>query len=173
MWVALIALGMIDAALSPHPHTPAPESTPVSGPHQPDGGIAAPSARDIAAQRAAIQFVTATDTTDPAHPFGDTATQAALGLPLVPPGQAAWPVAWITQDRHTTVRLDRPGPALAQPDGQVIVIVTGEMTVNSDGAPPEKVPVVERVTLLAVPGGRVSGRRVLSAWLVTAAEAGP
>ena len=95
----------------------------------------------------AVRFVTACDTTDPAQPDGDVATETALAAGLVVPHEVVEPAAWSTEDRATTVVLDPPGQPVAERGDTVAVIVTGTMTVTSDSGPPQIVPLAETITL--------------------------
>jgi len=176
--VGLIVFGVVDAAVSHHSPAagPAPASIPLEP--QPDArvGVTVAPARDLAARQVATQFVTAIDTTDPSHPTGDTATEMTLAPQLVP-SRVPWPVAWINEDRRTTVALDPPGQLLAESGGQVAVIVTGTITVISDSGSPLQVPLTERVTLGLSPdrpgaGGRAAGGQRGGSWVVTGVEAG-
>jgi hypothetical protein len=120
----------------------------------------------------AEQFVAAVDTTSPAEPAGDTATEAALAPTLAVPHIVSWPAAWTAEHRTTTVVLDPPGVPLLLAGGQVAVIVTGTMlvtsgTTTSDSAPPAEVPVAEKVTLRSTSDGQSGG-----SWMVTDVEAG-
>ncbi len=130
----------------------------------------------VAIQRMAERFVTACDTTDPAQPQGDQATEAALapGLVLRKVGELA---ATSTGDRATTVTLDAPGQPVPGRHGTVEVIVTGTMSETSDASPPQRVPIVERVTLrprTSVPmtGADPENARDASGWQVVGIEVG-
>ena len=143
--VGLIAFGAV-VALLPHHHDAEPP--PMSLPRGTVGDrVANLRAQELAARRTAEQFVIACDTTDPAHPGGDLATETALAPGLVVPHDVAWPALWKTEDRRTTVVLDPPGQPVAEPGDTVAVIVTGIMTVTSDSGPPAAVPVAERIAL--------------------------
>jgi hypothetical protein len=75
-----------------------------------------------------------------------------------------WPEAWIAENRHTTVRLDPPGPGVAVGSGRVAIVVTGRTIVTTDAGPSSEVPVNERITLR--PTGR-AGTPNASHWVVT------
>ncbi len=140
-----------------------------SSPTTSAGGTRAPSARSRAEQRSDgsakparprswrpskqlfnkwRRFVTACDTTDPAQPDGDVATEAALAPGLVltarrgasrpPGGPRIAPRRW---------RSMRPDNRWQNAGDTVAVIVTGTMTVTSDSGPPQRVPLVERIAL--------------------------
>ena len=124
----------------------------------------------------AARFVTACDTTDPAQPQGDQATEAALAPGLVP-HNVVEPAATSTEDRATTVTLDAPGQPVPGRHGTVAVIVTGTMSVTSDASPPQRVPIVARVTLrprTSVPttGGHPETASDASGWQVVGVEVG-
>ena len=112
----------------------------------------------------AEEFVTATDTTDPTHPEGDTAERAALAPALAVPRRVTWPEAWVAEDRRTTVVLDPPGPVVAAGSGQVAVVVTGRTVVTTDAGQTSEVPVDERVTLRLIGS---TGTANPSHWVVT------
>ena len=116
-------------------------------------GSADQRAEELAVQQVAERYVIACDTTDPAHPAGDLATETALAPSLDVSHDVVMPAAWSAEDRRTTVALDPPGPPMAEHDSTVAVIVTGIMTVTSDSGPPAAVPVAERITLHLTPGG--------------------
>jgi hypothetical protein len=179
--VALIVFGVIDATLPRHPGFPQHTGGLASAPpvpalqHAARGAAAASS--DTAAQDVAERFVIAADTTDPTHPEGDIVTQSTLAPELTSPHDLSWPVAWSTEQRHTTVVLDPPGPPLAESGGQVAVVLVGIMTVTTDNGPPTAVPLTDRVALRLVPGSAVSGDAVHGGreslyWVVTSVEAG-
>jgi hypothetical protein len=118
--------------------------------------------QELATQQTAEQFVIACDTTDPAHPAGEVATETALAPGLVVPHDQVVPALWKTENRRTTVVLDPPGQPVAEPGDMVAVIVTGIMTVTSDSAAPAAVPVAERIALHRSPNdGGASGWRVV------------
>lgn len=82
-----------------------------------------------------------------------------------------------TEDRATTVMLDAPGRPVPGRQGTVAVIVTGTMSVTSDGSPLQRVPIVERVTLrprASVPtiGGHPETASDASGWQVVGVEVG-
>jgi hypothetical protein len=139
------------------------------------------AAKQNAAQRVAIQnvaarFVIACDTTDPAQPQGDQATEAALAPGLVP-HNVVEPAATSTEDRATTVTLDASGQPVPGRHGTVAVIVTGTMSVTSDTSPPQRVPIVAKVTLrprTSVPttGGQPETASDVSGWQVVGVEVG-
>ena len=118
-------------------------------------------AEELAVQQMAERYVIACDTTDPAHPAGDLATETALAPSLDVSRDVVVPAAWSTEDRRTTVTLDPPGPPVAEHGGAVAVIVTGIMTVTSDSGPPAAVPVAEKITLHLSPGAAESSWRVV------------
>ena len=168
--VGLIIFGTLVAVL-PHHQTSVPPPMPIPG-GRPGGVMVGASARasaaqQVAAQQVAEQFVTACDTTDPSHPTGDIAAEIALAPALAVPHAGTWPAVWTAEDRRTTVALDPPGQPVTEPGGQVAVIVTGTMTVDSDAGPPAAVPVTEKVILHTSPAGSGS-----SGWLVTGVEVG-
>jgi hypothetical protein len=169
--VGLIVFGIVDAAVPHRPLGAGPASVSPSGGQRPDGPAGITPTRELAAQQVAERFVTATHTTDPSHPAGDTATEMALAPQLVA-DRVAWPVAWTAEGRRTTVALDSPGQPLAEPGGQVAVIVTGTITVGSNSGPPTRVPLFERVTLRSSLGTPGAGDQVTSGWVVTDVEAG-
>ncbi len=183
--VALIAFGAVTALLPLHAGS---RPMTISVPRAMAGGrvanvdsqkFAAPlvAALRTATQQVAVRFVTACDTTDPAQPEGDVATEAALAPGLVVPHDVVWPSAWRTEDRATRVVLDPPGPPVAERSDTVAVIVTGIMTVTSDSGPPELVPVAERITLHPInddhsAGSGSPGDRGATGWRVVGAEVG-
>ena len=136
--VALIAFGAVTALLPRHAGS-RPTATPVPNARA-GGGVAsvagqkfaAPlvAAQQTAAQQVAVRFVTVCDTTDPAHPDGDVATEATLAPRLVVPRDMVEPAAWRTEDRATTVVLDAPGQPVAQRGDTMAVIVTGTLIVT-------------------------------------------
>jgi hypothetical protein len=157
--VGLIAFGAL-VALLPHHRNAVP--LPMSLPRGTAGDRLSNLRLEELAQQTAEQFVIACDTTDPAHPAGDLATETALAPGLDVSHDVVWPAARNTEDRRTTVTLDPPGPPVAEPGNTVAVIVTGIMTVTSDSAPPAAVPVAERIALVHSPNdGGASGWRVV------------
>ena len=162
--VALIAFGAVVALLPRHHAAAGPLLVPVAGGRQ-GNRLSDLGAQELAAQQTAERFVIACDTTDPANPAGDVATETALGPGLVVPHDVVWPAAWRTEDRRTTVVLDPPGQPLAERGDMVAVIVTGTMTVTSDSGPPQIVPLAERIALhlypmmVEPPAGRSSASR--------------
>jgi hypothetical protein len=154
--IGLIAVGVADATL---PRSHAADAGPQSSPRaHPGRGAKDGTAKllraqeDIAAQRAAEQFVVATGTTDTTHPEGDTGVEALLAPHLAVP-RLSWPEAWLAEHRRTTVTLDPPGPVIAAGNGQVAVLITGRIVVSTDDGPPSDVPVDERITLRQIPSG--------------------
>jgi len=117
----------------------------------------------LTAQQVAQRFTMAIDTTDPAHPDGNTAEWAELAPGLTVPRGLVRPEAWVAEDRKTTVVLDPPGPVVVVGVRQVAVAVTGQMIVTTNVGPPDAVPVDERITLrLVEPAGTASaGGRAL------------
>jgi hypothetical protein len=173
--VGLIVFGVLDATLPRHPSGIGRAPAVPALRHAARGAVAAFA--ETAAQDVAERFVIATDTTDPAHPEGDVVTQSTLAPELTSPHDLSWPVAWSTEQRHTTVVLDPPGPPLAESGGQVAVVLVGTVTVTTDSGPPTAVPLAERVTLRrlsdsAVSGNAVHGGRGFLYWVVTSVEAG-
>ncbi len=158
--VGLIGFGALVALLPHHQAAAGPTLMPAPGGRE-GGQLSNVRAQELAAQQVAERFVTACDTTDPAQPAGDVATETALAPGLVVPRAVVGPAAWRTESRRTTVVLDPPGQPVAQPGGRVAVIVTGIMTVTSDSGLPEAVPVAERIALHLSPGGEASGWRVV------------
>jgi hypothetical protein len=160
--IGLVLFGAIDAAL---PHSARTDSgvVGVGSQETPDSAVTTDvspvaSGQDSAAQRVAEEFVTATGTTDPAHPEGDTAERITLAPGLSVPRRAVWPEAWVVEDRRTTVVLDPPGPVVAVGTGQVAVVVTGRTVVTTDTGRPSEVPVDERITLRPTgPTGTANG----------------
>jgi hypothetical protein len=168
--VGLIAFGAV-VALLPHHHDTEPP--PMSLPRGTAGDrVTNVGAQELAAQRVAEQFVIACDTTDPAHPDGDMATETALAPGLGVPHDVVGPAAWRTEDRRTTVTLDPPGPPVAEPGDTVAVIVTGIMTVTSDSSTPVAVPVAERIALHPLPDDHSSDGGGASGWRVVDVEVG-
>jgi hypothetical protein len=167
--VGLVVFGAVDATL---PHAPVSEGGPQRSSH-PGGATRsqattlAPSPAGTAAQRAAEEFVAATDTTDPTHPQGDTAKQTELAPGLAMPHPLARPEAWVAEDRRTTVVLDPPGPVLVVGVGQVAVTVTGRMVVSTDTGPFKEVPVDERITMRQVRSGAALPPDGTLHWVVT------
>ena len=163
----LIAFGVVDVVL---PHG-APSSAVVtaspSGHSQPSSKTESASG----AQEVAVRFVIACDTTSPAAPSGDVATEAALAPRLASSDHPAWSAAWTAENRHTTVALDPPGSPVHKANRTVAVEVTGVMTVTSNTSPPEFVPVAETV-LLRPTATTGSGAPGGSAWLVENVEVG-
>ena len=129
--------------------------------------------RMLAAQQTAEGFVTACDTTDPAHPDGRHGHRSRSRS-----GAGAYRTTWCgrppgaTEDRRTTVVLDPPGQPVAERGDTVAVIVTGMMTVTSDSGPPQLVPVAERIALHALHDDRSAGDRGVSGWRVVDVEVG-
>lgn len=169
--VALIAFGAVTALL---PHHAGSRPIPTAAPDAMTGGRVANApahelpaqvlaAQQTAAQQVAVRFVTACDTTDPAQPEGDVATETALAPRLVVP-HVVEPAAWSTEDRSTTVVLDPPGQPVAERGDTVAVIVTGTMTVTSDSGPPQIAPLDETIALRPInddgSGWRVVGVEV-------------
>ena len=108
--------GAIDAAL-PHSARPVVRSSGLGSQGIPDSAVATAHhtggvGTEQAAQQMAEQFVTACDTTDPAHPEGDVATEPHWPQRW-PCRTSEWPAAWVTEDRSTTVVLDPPGQSVA------------------------------------------------------------
>ena len=100
--IGLIVFGAVTALLPRHAEsrpTPAPVPNAIAG-----GGatnvdrqkLATPlvAAQQTAAQQVAVRFVAACDTTGPAQPKGDVATEAALAPGLVLPQDVVRPAAW-------------------------------------------------------------------------------
>ena len=165
--VALIAFGALTALL-PHHAGPRPVPVPVPGAVAGDRVADVPAeelppplvaARQTAAQQVAVRFVTACDTTDPAQPDGNVATETALAPGLVVP-HVVRPAAWGTEDRSTTVVLDPPGQPLAGRGDTVGVIVSGIMTVTSDSGPPQIAPLAETIALRPINDGGLGWRVV-------------
>jgi hypothetical protein len=173
--VALIAFGALTALL-PHHTGSAPTLMPVPPATQNNRvanfGTRALAAKQIAAQQVAVRFVTACDTTDPAQPNGDVATQAALAPGLVLPHDVAEPAAWKSEDRATTVSLDPSGQPVAERGGMVAVIVTGTMTVTTDSGSAQRVPIAERIALRPLNDGHSAGDPGASGWRVVDVEVG-
>jgi len=157
--VGLIAFGAV-VALLPRHQDAAPPPVPLTRGTAGDGS-ADQRSQELAVQQVAERYVIACDTTDPAHPAGDLATETALAPSLDVSRDVLVPAAWSTEDRRTTVTLDPPGPPVAEHGGAVAVIVTGIMTVTSDSGPPTAVPVAEKITLHLSPGGGESSWRVV------------
>ena len=179
--VGLIVFGAVSALL-PHRAGPRPMATPVPSAIAGGGAtnvdrqkFAAPlvTAQQTAVQQVAVRFVTACNTTDPAQPEGDLATETALAPRLAVPHDVVWSAAWRTEDRATTVVLDPPGRPVAERGGTVAVIVTGTLTVSSDAAPPQLVPLAERITLHPVNDDHSAGDRAATGWRVVGVEVGP
>ncbi|MGO8862453.1 MAG: hypothetical protein ACLQRH_17075 [Acidimicrobiales bacterium] len=172
--VALIAFGAVTALLphhtvAPPPPVPVPQDTAgrgATGSHKELG------AQETAAQEVAERFVTACDTTDPAQPNGDVATEAVLAPALAVPHDIVEPVAWRTEHRATTVALDAPGQPVAERGDTVAVIVTGTMTVTSDSGPTQLVPLAERVSLRPLNDDHSNGDRGVPGWQVVGVEVG-
>jgi hypothetical protein len=127
---------------------------------------------DAAAQSVAERFVVATDTTDPNHPEGDATERALLAPGLTVSRQLAWPEAWVTENRRTTVVLDPPGPAVGLGAGHVAVVVTGRMVVTTIAGPSTEVPVDDRITLHLIKPHLITQRligttRSAPRWVVT------
>ena len=101
---------------------------------------------------------------------------AALAPGLVP-HNVVEPAATSTADRATTVTLDTPGQPVPGRHRTVAVIVTGTMNVTSDASPPQRVPIVERVTLrprtrVPTTGGHPEAASDASGWQVVGIEVG-
>ena len=157
--VGLITYGAVTALL---PHQPDAVPPPVLLPRETAGYRGADQrTQELAVQRVAERYIIACDTTDPAHPAGDLATETALAPDLDVSRDVVVPAVWSTEDRRTTVTLDPPGPPMAEHGGSVNVIVTGIMTVTSNSGPPAAVPVAERITLHLSPGDGESTWRVI------------
>lgn len=187
---ALILFGALDA-LGPHHATSgsppdtsamAPNRAAVpsrQSPHKAAAGRGTSrqiAAQEVAIQRVAARFVIACDTTDPAQPQGDQATEAALAPGLVL-HKLAQPAAMSTGNRATTVKLNAPGQPVPGRGGAVAVIVTGTMSVTSDGNPLQRIPIVESITLrphASVPtiGGHPVTASDASGWQVVGVEVG-
>ena len=160
----LIGFGVVDAMV---PHDSASSSV-LSTPPSGHGRSTLSEAWVSEPQEVAVRFVTACDTTSAVAPSGDSAVEAALAPGLAIPRRPPWPAAWTTESRHTTVALDPPGPPVRKPGGVVAVEVTGVMTVTSNSAPPQLVPVTETV-LLRPTVGETTG---VSGWVVDGVEVG-
>jgi hypothetical protein len=166
--IGLVLFGAIDAAL-PHSARPVVRSTGLGSQGIPDSAVAPRPKPEVSAQNSAVQqiaeeFVEATDTTDSAHPEGDSAERAALAPALTVPRRVTWPEAWVVENRHTTVRLDPPGPVVAVGSGRAAVVVTGRTIVTTDAGTTSEVPIDERVTLRPIdPAGSPNA----SDWVVT------
>ena len=178
--VALIAFGAIVAIL-PHHRDAEPSPMTLARGTAGDGpsNLSAQElgAQQTAAQEVAVRYVTACDTTNPAQPNGDVATQAALAPALAVPHETVHPAAWRTEDRTTTVALDAPGQPVAKRGDTVAVIVTGTMTVTSDSGPAQLVPLVETITLRRLKDDHSAGKdsigdRRASGWRVIGVEVG-
>lgn len=182
--IALIAVGAVTALL-PRPAKSAPtliSTAPAPRGDRVDQVGVQESAQQRAAQEVAQRFVTACDTTNPAQPHGDVATEAALAPGLGLSRDAAEPTAWKNEQRVTTVAFESPGPAVAGLRHTVRVIVTGTMTVTSDSGPSQRVPIAERVVLRRLddslpsgggPGGDDSASETgASGWRVVGVEVG-
>jgi hypothetical protein len=178
--VTLIAFGAVVAIL-PHHHDAEPPSMSLARGTAGDRLSKLPAqelvAQETAAQQVAVRFVTACDTTTPAQPHGDVATQAALAPALAVPHDMVEPAAWGTVDRATTVALDAPGQTVAERGDTVAVIVTGTMTVTSDSGPTQLVPLAERVSLRPLneddsARDHSAGDRGASGWRVVGVEVG-
>jgi hypothetical protein len=178
--VALIAFGVLTALL-PHHTGSAPTLMPVP-PTTLNNRVANLGDRTLAApqtavQQVAVRFVTACDTTDPAQPHGDVATQAALAPSLVLPHDVAEPAAWKSETRSTTVALDPPGQPVTERGDTVAVIVTGTISVTADSGPAQRVPIAERIALRPLnddhsAGDHSIGNRETSGWHVVGVEVG-
>ena len=123
------------------------------------------------------RFVTACDTTDPAHPDGDWPPRPLSLRGWCCPTTRSEPAAWSTEDRATTVALDPPGQPVAERGDTVAVIVTGTMTVTSDSGPPQLVPLAERIALRPLNDDHSAGDhsisdRGVSGWQVVDVEVG-
>lgn len=162
---ALIVFGVVDAAV-PGRRPGSEQATSAAAPRH-GAGITL-SASSEAAEAVAQRFITASDSTDPAHPAGDVVTASALAPGLRNPKSVSWPLSWTAEERRTTVVLYALGPPMAEAGGRLTVVVTGVMTVSTDGGPPTEVPLVERVTLRRTPESAVDGSR----FLVSGVEAG-
>ena len=173
--VGLIAFGAVVALPSHHHAGAGPALMPVPGAMA--GRVANLPVQMLAAQQTAERFVTACDTTDPAHPAGDVATEAALAPGLEVTHDVVEPAAWSSEDRATKVALDAPGQPVTEHGDTVAVIVTGTMTVTSDSGPPQVVPVAERIALHPLNhdhsvGDQSAGDRGASGWQVVDVEVG-
>ena len=133
-------------------------------------GLPTQRAQELA-QQTAEQFVIACDTTDPAHPAGDLATETALAPGLVVSHDIV-PPAWSNEDRRTTVTLDPPGPPVAKPGDTVAVIVTGIMTVTSDSGPPASGAGSREDRTAPLSDDHSSADRGASGWRVVDVEVG-
>ncbi len=174
--VALIAFGAVVALLPRHHAVAGPILMPIPGGRQ-GNRLSDLGAHELAAQQVAERFVIACDTTDPADPAGDVATETVLAPGLVEPHDVVRPALWAAEDRRTTVVLDPPGQPLAERGDAVAVIVTGIMTVTSDSGPPQLVPVAERIALHPLTsdhsaGDHSAGDRGASGWQVVCVEVG-
>jgi hypothetical protein len=171
--VALIVSGAVSALLPDHHGAQPLRLSLLRGTSDQPSQVLAQSR---AAQQVAEAFVVASDTTDPAHPAGDVATETALAPSLVVRHEVG-PALWRAQDRTTTVALDPAGQPVAVRSNRVAVIVTGIMTVTSDSAPPASVPIAERITLRPQGDGRSARNRSAdqrggSGWQVVGVEVG-
>ena len=170
--VGLVAFGAVTALLprnvSPR-LVPAPVSGTIAGLRAANVAAQLVTAQPTAAQQVAVRFVTASDTTDPAQPEGNVAIETALAPGLAVP-HVVRPEAWVAEDRRTTVVLDPPGHPVAG-RGAVAVIVTGR-TVTTDTAPPQIVPLDERILLDRVADDHSAGDRGGSGWRVVGVEVG-
>ncbi len=167
--VALIAFGAVTALLPHHDALP-PPMTLARG--TAGDRLSKLRSQELAAQQTAEQFVIACDTTDPAHPAGDVASETALAPGLVVPHDQVGPALWRSENRRTTVVLDPPGQPVAEPGDTVAVIVTGTMTVISDSGPPAAVPVAERIALQPLPIDDSADDGGASGWRVVDVEVG-
>jgi hypothetical protein len=156
--VALIVFGAVTALL-PRRTESAPTLMPIPLAPQDNRGakVGVLTVQQRAAQQVAQRFVMACDTTDPAEPQGDVATEAALAPGLGLSHNVAEPIAWTGEQRTTTVALEPPGQAVAGPRHTVRVIVTGTMTVTSDSDPSQRVPIAEKVVLRRLDDAQPSG----------------
>jgi len=176
--IGLVAFGVLDAALPhralSHPSLPRASLSKAPAPKSPGPHVINPEPRTtgtlpvsegsaLAAQQVAQRFTTAIDTTDPAHPDGNTAEWAPLAPGLTVPRGLVQPEAWVAEDRKTTVVLDPPGPVVIVGVRKVVVAVTGQMIVTTNVGPPDTVPVDERISLRLVrsTGTASAGRRAL------------
>jgi hypothetical protein len=181
--VAVITFGAADALL---PRSAVPSQAPIAVRGTVTGDRVAnlpaqmlaarqTAAQQVAAQQVAVRFVIACDTTNPAQPHGDVATETALAPGLVR-HDVSEPPAWRIEERATTVTLDPPGQPVGERGQTVAVIVTGTMTVTSDSAPPQIVPIAERIALRPFKndhsaGDAVGGPRA-SSWQIVDVEVG-
>ena len=178
--VALIAFGAVPAILPLHAGSRS-MTTPVPGAMagvriadvpSVEGPAQLMAAQQRAAQQVAERFVTACDTTNPAQPEGDVATETALAPGLVVPHDMVEPATWRTEDRATKVALNPPGQLVAERGGTVAVILTGVVTVTSDSGPTQRVPVAETITLHPINDRHSAGDPGANDWQVVGVEIG-